>query len=78
MLVALIRRSVGAWPHVADFHIVVSRKFGFQGEQHSYLSASCPVPAGFTAGFLSFARATYTFEGGKQLRVASVRTCRSR
>jgi hypothetical protein len=78
VLVALIRRSVGAWPHVADFHIVVSRKFAFHGQQHSYLSASCPVPSGFTAGFLSFARATYTFEGGQQLRVASVRTCRSR
>jgi hypothetical protein len=78
VLVALIRRSVGGWPHVADFHIVVSRKFDFQGEQHSYLSASCPVPPGFTAGFLSFARATYTFEGGEQLRVSSVRTCRSR
>jgi hypothetical protein len=78
VLVALIRRSVGAWPHVADFHIVVSRKFGFQGHEHSYLSASCPVPSGFTAGFLSFARATYTFEGGEQLTTTSVRSCRAR
>jgi hypothetical protein len=78
VLVALIRRSVGAWPHVADFHIVVSRKFGFQGQRHSYLSASCPVPSGFTAGFLSFARATNTFEGGEQLTTASVRSCRAR
>jgi hypothetical protein len=78
VLVALIRRSVGAWPHVADFHIVVSRKFAFRGEQHSYLSASCPVPSGFTAGFLSFARATYTFEGGEQLTTTSVRSCRAR
>ena len=71
MLIALIRRSVGAWPHVADFHIVVSRKFGFQGEQHGYLSASCPGPTGFTA------RATYTFEGGEQLTTTSVRSCRA-
>jgi hypothetical protein len=78
VLVALIRRSVGPWPHVANFHIVVGRHFNYQGQRHSYLSASCPVPTGFTAGFLSFARATYTFEGGKQLRVTAVRTCRSR
>lgn len=78
VLVALIRRSVGAWPHVADFHVVVSRKFAFQGKLHSYLSASCPVPSGFTAGFLSFARATYTFEGGEQLTTTSVRSCRAR
>ena len=48
------------------------------GHRVSYLSASCPVPKGFTAGFLSFARATYTFEGGKQLRTESVRSCRAR
>ena len=47
------------------------------GARHSYLSASCPVPKGFTAGFLSFARATYTFEGD-QLRIESIRSCRGR
>jgi hypothetical protein len=78
VLVALIRRNVGPWPHVADFHIVVARKFGFRGQEHSYLSASCPVPSGFTAAFLSFARATYTFEGGEQLTTSSVRSCRAR
>jgi hypothetical protein len=36
------------------------------------------VPHGFTAGFLSFARATYTFEGGKKLVTESVRSCRAR
>jgi hypothetical protein len=78
VLVALIRRSVGPWPHVADFGIVVSRTFGFHGRRRSYLSASCPVPDGFTAGFLSFARATYTFQGGEQLTTESVRSCRAK
>ena len=36
------------------------------------------MPKGFSAGFLSFARATYTFEGGKQLTTESVRSCRTR
>jgi hypothetical protein len=78
VLVALIRRSAGPWPHVANFQVSISRSFNHRGENRSYLRASCPVPHGFTAGFLSFARATYTFEGGKQLRVTAVRTCRSR
>jgi hypothetical protein len=78
VLVALIRRSVGPWPRVANFQISVSRSFSYRGERRSYLRASCPVPEHFTAGFLSFARATYTFEGGKQVKVESVRTCRSR
>jgi hypothetical protein len=78
VLITTIRRSVGPWPHVANFQIDVSRSFSHQGSRRSYLSASCPVPKGFTAGFLSFARATYTFEGGKQLSTESVRSCRAR
>lgn len=78
VLVATVRRSLGTWPHVADFRVEIARSFKFRGKRHSYLNASCPLPKNFTAGFLSFARATYTFEGGEQLRVASVRTCRSR
>jgi hypothetical protein len=74
----MIRRSVGPWPHVADFQIVVSRKFGFHGETHSYLSAACPVPNSFTAGFLSFARATYAFADGRKLHTQAVRSCRAR
>jgi hypothetical protein len=78
VLVTTIRRSVGPWPHVANFHVVVARSFRYRGERHSYLSASCPIPKAFTAGFLSFARATYTFEGGKHLTTESVRSCRAR
>jgi hypothetical protein len=78
VLVTTIRRSVGPWPHVANFEIVISRKFKSHGSSHSYLSASCPVPPHFTAGFLSFARATYTFAGGAQLTTESVRSCRAR
>jgi hypothetical protein len=78
VLVALIRRDAGPWPHVANFQVVISRSFRHRGRQRSYLSASCPVPRGFTAGFLSFARATYTFQGGNQLTTESVRSCRAR
>ena len=78
VLVTTIRRSVGPWPHVANFQIDVSRSFNWHGERRSYLSASCPVPPNFTAGFLSFARATYTFAGGDQLTTETVRSCRAR
>jgi hypothetical protein len=78
VLITTIRRSVGPWPHVANFQIDVSRSFSRDGERHSYLSASCPVPKHFTAGFLSFARATYSFAGGREVKVAAVRSCRAR
>jgi hypothetical protein len=78
VLLTTIRRSVGPWPHVADFEITVSRHFRFQGREHSYLTASCPIPRNFKAGFISLARATYTFADGRQARPQIVRSCRAR
>jgi hypothetical protein len=78
VLVALIRRSAGPWPHVANFQIKVGRHFAFQGRRHSYLSASCPVPQGWTVAPLSFARATYSFEGGTEISKEIVRSCQAR
>jgi hypothetical protein len=78
VLITMIRKTVGPWPHVANFDVAISRNFTYKGRRHSYVSASCPVPKSFTAGFLSFARATYTFEGGKQIATESVRSCRAK
>jgi hypothetical protein len=78
VLVTTLRRSVGTWPHVASFKVDIARSFVHDGKRRSYLNAKCPVPGNFTAGFLSFARATYSFQGGKQLTIESVRSCRAR
>jgi hypothetical protein len=78
VLVTTLKRSIGTWPHVSSFRIEVARSFLYHGERRSYLSASCPVPPHFTAGFLSFARATYTFAGGEELAIESVRSCRAK
>jgi hypothetical protein len=76
VLITTIRRSVGPYPHVANFQVQVSRRFSYRGKKRSYLSANCPVPKNFTAGFLSFARATYSFAGGTEIVTESVRSCR--
>jgi hypothetical protein len=78
VLVSAIPRNVGPWPHFAQFNIVISRRFRYQGRMHSYLSASCPLPPRFTSGLLSLARATFTVEDGPDATVETVRTCRAR
>jgi hypothetical protein len=78
VLVTTLRRAVGTWPHVASFKVDVARSFLYRGRRRSYLNAKCPLPSNFSAGFLSFARATYIFQGGKQLTIESVRSCRAR
>jgi hypothetical protein len=77
VLTTTIRKSVGPWPHVASFQLSVGRRFWHHGAMHSYTSASCPAPKGFTAGF-SVARATYVFSRRRELTVESTRSCRTR
>lgn len=77
-LVAAVPQSVGPLPHFAAFDLTLSRRFLYRGKRRSYISASCPVPRPFTAGFLSFARATYSFDDEGPLSVESVRSCRAR
>jgi hypothetical protein len=76
-LVAAVPQSVGPLPRLAVFHLHLFRRFRYRGHVHSYLSASCPVPPAFTAGFLSFARATYSFGDGRHVRIETVRSCRA-
>jgi hypothetical protein len=76
-LVASLPEWVGPYPHLASFDMTLSRRFFYRGKLRSYASASCPVPKPFTAGFLSFARATYSFDDERELSVESVRSCRA-
>jgi hypothetical protein len=77
VLVSVVSRDVGPWPHFAHFNMVVSRRYRFRGRMHSYLSASCPLPPRFTSGLLSLARATFGIANGPELDVETVRTCRA-
>jgi hypothetical protein len=77
ILVASLPRSVGPLPRLAVFRLGLFRRFSYRGQRRSYISATCPVPPSFTAGFLSFARATYSFAGNRQVRIESVRSCRA-
>jgi hypothetical protein len=78
VLETVVSRDVGPWPRFAHFEINVSRQFMYKGERRSYLSASCPLPKGFSAGFLSFAKATFGFADQPPLSTESVRGCRAR
>ena len=77
-LSAAVPASLGGIVHLSAFSLLLSRRFTYDDQHHSYLSATCPAPQGFTAGFLTFARATYDFAGGRRLRVEAVRSCHAR
>jgi hypothetical protein len=78
VLVGIIPRSAGAWPHFAHFHMVISRRFAFRGRSHSYMAASCPLPPRLTAGLFLLARATFMVTEVPAIGAETMRTCRAR
>jgi len=70
--------ALGSWARVARFKMVLWRRYVSRGRRRSYLSASCPIPKRFTAGFFSFARIAYRLDSGRQVSVAIARSCRAR
>ena len=77
-LVGEVSPALGPWPHLERFEITLFRRFGYRGNRRSYISASCPLPAALTAGFFSFARASYDLAGGGHIGTAITRSCRAR
>jgi hypothetical protein len=77
-LVADLPPELGPWPHFAHFEVRLFRRFHFRGRERSYLSASCPIPKQFTAGFFSFAKASFTLAGGRRVGTSITRSCRAR
>ena len=77
-LVADLPPTLGPWPHFAHFDLTLSRRYSYRGERRSYLSASCPIPPRFTAGFFSFAKAGFTLVGGGRIGTGIARSCRAR
>jgi hypothetical protein len=77
-LVARLPPALGPWPRFAHFELELSRRFTYRGRARSYLNASCPIPIRFTAGFFSFARATFTLAGGREVSTGIARGCRAR
>jgi hypothetical protein len=77
VLVARLPRTLGPWPRFAHFEMDLERHYVYRGNRLSYLSASCPIPRRSTAGFFSFAKATFTLAGGRQISTGIARSCRA-
>jgi hypothetical protein len=78
VLVAHLPRDLGPWPRFARFEMDFSRRYISGGRHLSYLSASCPIPKILTAGYFSFAKATFTLADGRQVSTGIARSCRAR
>ncbi|HET9198559.1 MAG TPA: hypothetical protein VFN92_09945 [Solirubrobacterales bacterium] len=78
VLVAHVPENLGPWPRFAHFEMNLFRRYVEGGKRLSYLSASCPIPRSNTAGFFSFAKATFTLADGRRISTGIARSCRAR
>jgi len=64
--------------YVTEIELTIGRKYRYAGKQRSFLSASCPAPAGFSGAPYQLAKATFTFPEGEQLTSRLPSDCKVR
>jgi hypothetical protein len=66
--------------YISAFDLSLKRRYTLRGERRSYVSASCPLPAGVPTASFPLVRSTYGFEDAEHTEVVSVltRECRVR
>ena len=77
-LSATLPKSLLSWGNLTGIEMKLERRFGFEGEQRSYISAGCPAPKGFGLASFSLARTAFSFAGGKELSSVVTGNCKVR
>lgn len=67
---------LGHWSRITDFRLVLDRTYRWHGQEHSFLSAGCPAPRGFTIGIAPFVLATLNFSDQTKKSIPVVSSCR--
>jgi hypothetical protein len=66
------------WGYVTGFDVTFQRRYRFGGRPRSFLSASCPAPAGIAEVPFRAARGSYFLAGGRVLSRVVSGSCRVR
>lgn len=77
-LTATIPPALRAWGSLTEIDMRLSRHFGYEGKQRSFLSAGCPAPKGFTQAVFPLARTSFAFIGGLSQSLTLNRSCKAR
>jgi hypothetical protein len=77
-LTAILPKTLRSWGNLTGIEMKLSRRYGFMGKSHSYLSAGCPAPKGFGLALFKLARTAFSFNGGKELESRVTGECRVR
>jgi hypothetical protein len=75
---APLPKAMDAWGRLTSLEMTLSRRYSYKGESHSYISAGCPAPKGFSAAVFPLARTSFSFQGGKRLSSVLSSTCKTK
>lgn len=64
--------------YLKKISLTLRRTFVYRGQKHSYLSAACSAPAGFSTATFPFSKVSMTFADGRKLSSVLIRSCRVR
>lgn len=78
VLSAKIPTLAGGLGSVTQIDLTIGRSYSYRGQTHSFISASCPAPAGFPGVVFSLARGSFYFADGKKIDTTLTRDCRVR
>jgi hypothetical protein len=77
-LVADLGAELGSQRNLTGIEMTLSRRYSYQGQAHSYISAGCPAPKGFPSADYPLARTSFAFAGGAKLTTVLNRSCGAR
>jgi hypothetical protein len=78
ILTAALPSSLGGWGVVTGVKMRLSRRYRAGGTRHSFLSAGCPAPRGFSRVSFPLARVSFRFSDHVKLTSTLTRSCRAR
>jgi hypothetical protein len=77
-LSAKVPSTLSSWGNLIGIEMTLSRRFRYQGHSHSFLTAACPAPKGFSNATFTLARTSFAFTGGRSLTTTLGGTCKVR
>ncbi|HEU4707519.1 MAG TPA: NHL repeat-containing protein [Solirubrobacterales bacterium] len=78
VLSASLPQFTSRWGYVTGISLDIGRSFRYAAARHSYLSAACPAPPGFSTAVFSLSRAKLAFAGRKPIVQTLTDTCTAR
>jgi hypothetical protein len=78
VLTTRVPKLAGGFGSITELQLRIGRRYSFQGERRSYLSAACAAPEGFPGATFTFAKGAFSFAGRKPIPAFISRSCQVR